>query len=269
MAVSASPGTTFGATYGATRKRKTRNAIRLFIGYESDAEVLVKKFGHMKKENSFQSAVDLFSWLLELGDKTAKPVRSKKSSKVAIGLGQQMTELNNDENQKVHSKHQRRKETSPLAKNVSRRSRKQSNPLKANHAVAAVDADSILPNNDVDMDVSDNDYKGDNDYKKSIVVSSDTSDASDASDTDISLTSSNLWDGPDVHTECSRQKLIQPVAVITHSNKAIEKRFQQNINLSNREETNFQAYSSKLVEQIRHEDIRHGPVCYFSVIKSQ
>ena len=56
-------------------KIRKRHAIRLFIGYEQDAQDLVKKFTSMKRKHNFQSTVDMFSWLLQIADNAEKPNR--------------------------------------------------------------------------------------------------------------------------------------------------------------------------------------------------
>lgn len=57
---------------------RRRHAIRLFIGYEQNAQDLVAKFVSMKRQHNFQSAVDLFSWLLKVADVAEKPRRLPK-----------------------------------------------------------------------------------------------------------------------------------------------------------------------------------------------
>lgn len=95
-----------------SRKRKPRNAIRLFIGYEEDAEELVKKFVQMKKKYEFQNTVDLFSWLLQLGEEAGKPNNVKKP-KISVppktGIQSPTTAVN---------KTSRRKQQNPLKANL-------------------------------------------------------------------------------------------------------------------------------------------------------
>lgn len=95
-----------------SRKRKPRNAIRLFIGYEEDAEELVKKFVQMKKKYEFQNTVDLFSWLLQLGEEAGKPNNAKKP-KISVSP---KTEIQSPTT--VVNKTSRRKQQNPLKANL-------------------------------------------------------------------------------------------------------------------------------------------------------
>lgn len=66
------------------KKRRSRNAIKLFIGYEQDAEILVKKFGELKISYGFKCTVDAFSWLLKLGEKAGKPSTDDHNNKSVV-----------------------------------------------------------------------------------------------------------------------------------------------------------------------------------------
>uniref|UniRef100_A0A7M5UKF5 Uncharacterized protein n=1 Tax=Clytia hemisphaerica TaxID=252671 RepID=A0A7M5UKF5_9CNID len=110
-------------TTSATRKR---HAIRLFIGYEQDAQELVKKFIDMKRQHDFQSTVDLFSWLLELGHSAEKPFRPAKIRRLA-------KECDNKNTRPGPHKHEQQLDPeNEASKSGNVRRRKQQNPLKAN-----------------------------------------------------------------------------------------------------------------------------------------
>ena len=119
-------------------KTRKRHAIRLFIGYEQDAQEIVKRFTAMKRRYHFQSTVDLFSWLLQVADTAEKPIRLPR-----VPVRNEAAELKS-----IHSNN----------KKVTRR-RKQEKPLKTsvNNIKLESDFDSRLESNSTPELVSEDD----------------------------------------------------------------------------------------------------------------
>lgn len=106
-------------------KIRKRHAIRLFIGYEQDAQDLVKKFTSMKRKHNFQSTVDMFSWLLQIADNAEKPNRLPR---IPTQNEAAVLKAIHRENKKIA---RRRKQKTPLK-----------TPLKISSKVIKVEPDS-------------------------------------------------------------------------------------------------------------------------------